>query len=202
MAGIGRRPMTHYDILGVPPSAPLADIRAAYRRRALQAHPDVATSDQTARGHRDADMARLNAAWNVLSNEDRRRAYDETLISHRDSREPRVMTDRVAPSDSPTLTSPRLVVLAAVCVLLMLGGVGLIVAQFTSTTTRTLGPAAPIEVGQCIVVRMGFATSVVECDGPHDGRVDRIIARSASCGPDQRRADATDGSHAICLSAD
>ena len=63
-----------YDRLGVPPEANASTLRAAYRRRARELHPDVlgAGADPTA-------MAELNEAWRVLSDPDRRRAYDATL---------------------------------------------------------------------------------------------------------------------------
>jgi len=37
--------MTHYDALGVHQSASFAEIRAADRKRALEVHPDMRTSD-------------------------------------------------------------------------------------------------------------------------------------------------------------
>lgn len=59
----------YYEQLGVEPSASAAELRRAYRRRAREAHPDLAGSD--------AGMTRLNEAYAVLSDPGRRRAYDE-----------------------------------------------------------------------------------------------------------------------------
>jgi curved DNA-binding protein CbpA len=58
----------YYAILAVAPSATLGEIRRAYRKAAFAAHPD--------RGGSDRLMQRINEAWEVLGNEDRRRAYD------------------------------------------------------------------------------------------------------------------------------
>jgi curved DNA-binding protein CbpA len=57
-----------YKILQVDPSAGADVIRAAYRVLAAKHHPDVGGSAE--------EMARLNAAWNVLSDRAKRAAYD------------------------------------------------------------------------------------------------------------------------------
>jgi DnaJ-class molecular chaperone len=59
-----------YDILGVAPSASPAEIRRAYRRLALQFHPDRAGEDSTPIFQRIAD------AYAVLGNDDARAAFD------------------------------------------------------------------------------------------------------------------------------
>jgi curved DNA-binding protein CbpA len=61
----------HYSTLGVPRSADQMTIRAAYRDLARHSHPDAGGDAVT--------MARLNDAWNVLSQPDRRAAYDAEL---------------------------------------------------------------------------------------------------------------------------
>jgi curved DNA-binding protein CbpA len=58
----------YYAILGIPPTATLDEIRRAYRKAAFAAHPD--------RGGSHHLMLRINEAWDVLSNPDKRRAYD------------------------------------------------------------------------------------------------------------------------------
>ena len=55
-----RRPVDAHDVLGVEPGATRSEIRRAYRRRALEIHPDVAASDTT------AEMAALNEARDQL----------------------------------------------------------------------------------------------------------------------------------------
>ena len=65
--------MTHYDLLGIAPFATPAEIHAAYRSRARQAHPDtghIATGDE---------MTAINEAWHVLGDPTRRLAYDTSL---------------------------------------------------------------------------------------------------------------------------
>jgi curved DNA-binding protein CbpA len=72
---------THYQRLGVAPTADVADIKAAYRELARRNHPDLATGSA---GH---DMAAVNEAWRVLSDPERRSAYDATLAAEQLARE-------------------------------------------------------------------------------------------------------------------
>eukprot|EP00927_Polykrikos_kofoidii_P024662 TRINITY_DN22382_c0_g1_i2.p1 TRINITY_DN22382_c0_g1~~TRINITY_DN22382_c0_g1_i2.p1 ORF type:complete len:733 (+),score=106.79 TRINITY_DN22382_c0_g1_i2:53-2251(+) len=62
----------HYDTLGVGRSATAGEISAAYRRKALETHPD--------KGGDPADFCRVVAAFEELADERRRAAYDRTLV--------------------------------------------------------------------------------------------------------------------------
>jgi molecular chaperone DnaJ len=62
-----------YTVLEVSSHASAAEIKAAYRRLVKQHHPDAGGDDQT--------MLALNAAWEVLGDQDRRRNFDRTRIS-------------------------------------------------------------------------------------------------------------------------
>ena len=61
-----------YDILGVPKGAPDKEIRSAYRRLARKHHPDVNPNDRNA----GARFKEINAAYEVLSDADKRKKYD------------------------------------------------------------------------------------------------------------------------------
>lgn len=65
-------PTTYYDVLQVAPDASPAQIRAAWRRLASRYHPDKRS------GHADAAraMAAINAAYEVLSDRERRAEHD------------------------------------------------------------------------------------------------------------------------------
>ena len=60
----------YYGILGVPPDATPHAIKSRYRELAKEMHPDVSG------GASDTDMARINEAYEVLSDERRRAEYD------------------------------------------------------------------------------------------------------------------------------
>lgn len=62
--------MTLYEILGVEPDASQAQIKKAFRQRAMKAHPDQG-------GSREA-METLQHAYDVLSDVERRARYDAT----------------------------------------------------------------------------------------------------------------------------
>jgi hypothetical protein len=79
---------THYERLGVRPDAGADEIRAAYRRRARELHPDArgaagAPGGGMRAGDAGDDMAALNAAWWVLRDPGRRAMYDADLRAAR-----------------------------------------------------------------------------------------------------------------------
>jgi hypothetical protein len=78
--------MNLYEVLGVAPSAPAADVRQAYVALARQHHPDLDGGD-------DERMRAVNEAWATLSDPIRRARYDRSL-------------DLAAPT-GPTVDAPR-----------------------------------------------------------------------------------------------
>lgn len=61
-----------YDVLGIPRTATVRDIRQAYRKLARQYHPDVNPGDKTS----EEKFKEINEAHSVLSDPDNRRKYD------------------------------------------------------------------------------------------------------------------------------
>src|SRR5438874_848077 len=62
-----------YDVLGVAKTASEDDIRRAYRKLARKHHPDVNAGDRKA----EEQFKRVSAAYEVLSDATKRKAYDE-----------------------------------------------------------------------------------------------------------------------------
>lgn len=63
--------LTHYGTLGVDRAASMDEIKAAFRAKASKAHPD--------RGGSEQEMAELNVAYRILSNDFTRQLYNDTM---------------------------------------------------------------------------------------------------------------------------
>jgi DnaJ-class molecular chaperone len=63
----------HYQILGVTRNASEKEIKQAYRRLARKHHPDLNPGDKSA----EARFKEINAAYEVLSNPEKRKKYDQ-----------------------------------------------------------------------------------------------------------------------------
>lgn len=71
---------SHYEVLGVPITASLQDIKTAYRRAARTHHPD--------QGGNPADFRRVTLAYEVLSDPQRREAYNRSYFAASPQQEP------------------------------------------------------------------------------------------------------------------
>src|ERR1700757_951443 len=65
-----------YDVLGVSKSASAAEIKRGFRRQAKKLHPDANKHDPRAA----ARFAELNAAYEILGEADKRKAFDRGEI--------------------------------------------------------------------------------------------------------------------------
>ncbi len=70
--------MTHYELLGLEPTASKKDIIRAYRKMAMRYHPDGS--------HPDVELFKLcKAAYDILSSESERSYYDASLPKSQES---------------------------------------------------------------------------------------------------------------------
>ena len=65
-----------YEVLGVDRKASAADIKGAFRRLAKKLHPDANKNDPKAAGR----FAEINAAYEILGEDDKRKAFDRGEI--------------------------------------------------------------------------------------------------------------------------
>jgi curved DNA-binding protein CbpA len=129
---------THYDVLGVTPSATADELKRAYHRRAREHHPDVRPDVRPGAG--GDPMVDVNAAWAVLGDPARRRAYDRALAAglagggpgaapSADGAAREDLADRFEPEPEPAPPRP-----SDVLVLVPVALLGLAVATFAFST--------------------------------------------------------------------
>ncbi len=68
---------SHYATLGITPGAGAAEIKSAYRRLALQYHPDRNQGPEAT-----SQFQQIQRAYEVLGNAARRKRYDQMLLQH------------------------------------------------------------------------------------------------------------------------
>eukprot|EP00757_Euglenozoa_sp_SAG-D1_P013374 gene13374-3908_t len=66
---------TLYDTLGVSPTASANELKAAYKRKVKQHHPDVSKSSNASKM-----FAEVKDAYDALSSPDLRKEYDQKLM--------------------------------------------------------------------------------------------------------------------------
>src|SRR5579872_2330205 len=93
---------TYYTVLGVAPTASAEEIKVAYRELIRQVHPDaLPNASDFWKGQAEQHARDINEAYQVLSDSDRRRQYDQQLDAYMQSH---TRQGPVAPNDA---TQPR-----------------------------------------------------------------------------------------------
>lgn len=81
--------LNYYAILGVPLQASQEEIKKAYRKLALQFHPDLNRGDRQA----EHKIREVNAAYEVLGDPDARKTYDRLRLGYVEPTVPRRETE-------------------------------------------------------------------------------------------------------------
>jgi curved DNA-binding protein len=74
---------TPYETLGVPKTAKPEQIKRAYRILVKRFHPDLFPSGSNAQFEAEVRIRQINAAYGVLSNPQKRSAYDAKVTKQR-----------------------------------------------------------------------------------------------------------------------
>jgi hypothetical protein len=117
-----------YAVLGVPRSATSEEIKTLYRRLAKELHPDGNKNDPKAA----AAFAELNAAYEILGDEDKRKAFDRGEIDARGQRRRRALAHAKHPRQS------------------IVAGLMIILLMLAATITRTLTTSEEIHVNNSV----------------------------------------------------
>jgi molecular chaperone DnaJ len=171
---------THYEVLGVAPSASTEVIRSAYRTLARLHHPDVSKLESSAR-----EMADINNAWSVLSDPVSRFNYDrQQRVSSDDIRVEREEKSTVHDVTRVMRTGPVRIPWRGFLFFSLLGVVGVFGLHAVSQPTGPVQPDLLLVAGSCVDIdREQFATEV-SCDGPHDAIVRQLVAFDRDCPSD------------------
>ncbi len=200
----GSHVVTHYDTLGVARDASDAELQAAHRTRARQLHPDL-RGDRTPEERADDErsMQRLNEAWHVLGDQDRRRRYNQSLDELRaDDRYVKPAVDnpptQLDEPSGPSRILPIVALLGAVLACAIAAAFFLL----PETSSQTpIGGVDAVTAGDCVIVQGGHISEIVPCDSPNDGQVVAEIPRSQNCATTEERLvdGPIGGSTFLCL---
>lgn len=169
----------HYQVLGVHRGAPVAEIRRAYRALARRHHPDVSGQGSSV----DETMSRINDAWSVLSDRQRRARYD-AMLDGGSSATAREQSGNAAPDfegrRAPLAVPARFPWRSMV----VMGVIGSVIVLIGHAVTKPAPPGTPdqlITAGSCVDIDDQQMAVEVSCGGPHQAVVSQLIATDRIC---------------------
>jgi molecular chaperone DnaJ len=183
--------MSHYEVLGVLPSASQDEIRVAYRMRAREVHPDTAAG---LRSDTSARMANIAEAWRVLSDATLRRAYDSELTTR--------VAQPVRETQGQYLHTPaaRGVFPWRMVSLMVAGSIALVLLlNALSGPAVPIGPDGLLQAGSCVVVNANQLAVEVDCAGEHTGVVRALVGFDMTCPTDTQPIRDRQGMGIACV---
>ena len=218
------RKKTYYEVIGVDPKAEVAAIKKAYLKKARVLHPDnnrnlsKADSDKRSR-----EMQELNIAWGTISDETKRKQYDQSLIvpeepikqgftyqdiseeftAHGESirnKGPGVATkEEMEIKGIAKLMRPVPLSVLFIAVISILIG-GLVISGNSETNNpenEYIPPTEQSEPFKCIDIVPVFED--VPCQGRHDAKVWDLIETNGTCGRGLEKLYAPHVSEMYCV---
>lgn len=190
-----------YQILGLDPSASDDAIRRRYRELARQLHPDLTGGEVRA----GVTMAEVNEAWSTLSDRQRRRAYDASLIDRPRHGSAAASSDTgVHHADMRFRTEVPLAPRArfpwkAMSAFVVIGMVLILVLHQFSDPPAPGVPDQLLEPGSCVVINPQGLAVEVSCAAEHEFVVSRFIPSDRSCPMDTRTFPDRQGMGLACV---
>ena len=182
---------SHYEVLGVMPSASQDEIRVAYRMRAREVHPDTAAG---IRSDASVQMAHIAEAWRVLSDKAMRLAYDSELSGH--VAEP----VRIAHEQFGYAPATRGVFPWRMIGLMVAGSIALVLLlNALSGPAVPVGPDGLLQAGSCIVVNANQLAVEVDCADEHSGVVRTLVGFDMTCPTDTQPIRDRQGMGIACV---
>jgi hypothetical protein len=184
-------PQSHYQVLGVLPSATQDEIRVAYRIRAREVHPDTAVG---MRSDASVRMANIAEAWRVLSDAQLRKSYDSGLLGS--TSEP-VRVDQEQFVQVPATRG----VFPWRMIGFLVGGISALVLLLNALSDPAvpLGPDGLLQAGSCVVVNENQLAVEVDCAGEHSGVVRALIGFDMTCPTDTQPIRDRQGMGIACV---
>ncbi len=178
--------MTLYDRLGVPNDATADEIRAAYRRKARQMHPDAAGAGSAGPGDAGRAMAELNDAWRVLGDPARRAMYDAGLRRSDAEVQPPDLASSEPGSAAGAWSPPTPAVAPrfpwrGMLFFGSLAVVAVLVASLLAGEPDEKPPDNLLGPGSCVTIEPNGDAREAPCREPHDGTVDEVVPFGATC---------------------
>lgn len=185
-----------YAVLRVSPRADIAEIRAAYRARMREAHPDGAGAGN------HADVARIAEAWAILSSPVKRAAHDAAVAAAAHPRAnvawPSTGSNSFAGSNPLPVGRARFpwrFVLAVAA-----GGAALVVLlHIVGGRNVPRGPDGLVGPGSCIALDAIGSAYEVDCAAQHVGVARELVPFDAACDSDTVAVRDRQGMGMVCL---
>lgn len=197
----------HYAVLGVDPTADKEAIRRAWIDGVKANHPDRLGDEAIARSIAEERIRRINDAWSVLGDDDRRRDYDRERAADLDdagvTRSARPSVTRSVAIEPRRGFSGGLVVAGLLAVLL---AIVILSAYATSrdddpSQTSTTSSVPPV-TGSCVAISpspTGLLAEAVDCTGPNSGRVVAIVDTPRPCPSGTTARELADHRTTLCV---
>jgi molecular chaperone DnaJ len=169
---------SHYEVLGVLPSASQDEIRVAYRMRAREVHPDTAEGQ---RSNASEQMATIAEAWRVLSDSKLRKMYDDERkgLHAEPLRETQNYVQYVPVA--------RGVFPWRMIGFMVAGVIGLmLVLNLLSGPAVPVAPDGLLQAGSCVEVDTNQLAVEVDCGGKHSFVVRTLVGFDMTCPSDTR----------------